>query len=128
MSMCVCSGAMMNCTFGAAPMPLSVLPLNRVVTTSPIAVITDNKPFVNIPSFVMCSSMANPAVASATAAALGVLTPMPCVPLTFAPWSSGSSTVSIAGFPALNKESRLTCAYGGSIGFSFPGQITIQIP
>lgn len=128
MSMCICSGAVMNCTFGTAPMPLGVLPLNRVVTSSPIAVITDNKPFVNIPSFVMCSSMANPAVASATAAALGVLTPMPCVPLTFAPWSPGSSTVFIAGVPALNKESRLTCSYGGSIGFSFPGQLTIQIP
>ena len=40
-----------------------------------------------------CNSPSNPMVAAATTAALGVLTPMPCIPMTIAPWMPGSSTV-----------------------------------
>jgi hypothetical protein len=64
----------------------------------------------------MCMSQANPEVAAATAAAMGVLTPMPCVPVT-TPWSPGDPMVTIgpAGFPALDASSKCMCAWGGEI-------------
>lgn len=55
----------------------------------------------------LCQSLANPTVATATAAALGVLTPMPCMPVIPTPWLPGSSTVLIHNFPALLKEKQI---------------------
>lgn len=83
---------------------------------------------VNILPFSMCTSIANPVVASATAAALGVLTPMPCIPVTVAPWAPGSPTVMIANMPALNNSSKCMCSYGGVISINTPGQFTVQVP
>jgi len=128
MGMQVCMGAMLQCSFGAAPSTLSVLPANAVLTATPDANIMDNKPMVNIMPFGMCSSMANPTVAAATAAALGALTPMPCVPVIPAPWAPGSPTVLIANMPALNNSSKLMCAYAGVIQITNPGQTTVMIP
>lgn len=128
MAMQVCMGAMLQCSFGAAPSALSVLPANKVLTATPDANIMDNKPMVNIMPFGMCSSMANPTVAAATAAALGALTPMPCVPVIPAPWAPGSPTVLIANMPALNNTSKLMCAYAGVIQITNPGQTTVMIP
>lgn len=125
----VCMGALLKCSFGMAPSSLVVLPKNRVMTQQmPDANIMDNIPMVNIMPFAMCQSMANPAVAAATAAALGALTPMPCIPVTPAPWAPGSATVMIANMPALNNSSKLICAFGGVIEISFAGQATVNIP
>jgi hypothetical protein len=128
MAMQVCMGAMMQCNFGAAPSSLVVLPANRTLTGTPAANIMDSAPIVNVPPFGVCSSGANPTVAAATAAALGVLTPMPCVPLIPAPWAPGSPTVLIANMPALNNSSKLMCAWGGVIQITNPGQGTVEIP
>lgn len=128
MGFCVCGGAMMCCSFGAAPSALTVLPKNKVVTAMPIANIMDNIPMVNIAPFGMCSSLANPSVASATSAAMGVLTPMPCIPVITAPWAPGSPTVLIANMPALNSSSKLMCMWGGVIQITNPGTTNIQIP
>lgn len=124
----VCMGAMLQCSFGVAPSSLVVLPQNRTMTGPPDANIMDNKPMVNILPFGMCSSPANPTVAAATAAALGVLTPMPCVPVTPAPWVPGSPAVLIANMPALNNTSKLMCAYGGVIQIVSPGQMAVMVP
>jgi hypothetical protein len=119
----VCMGAMMSCSFGMAPSTLSVLPKNRVMTSKmPAANIMDNIPMLNIPPFAMCQSMANPMVAAATAAALGVLTPMPCIPVTVAPWSPGTPKTLIGNMPALNNSCMLNCMWGGVISISNAGQ------
>ncbi len=126
----VCMGANLMCTMGMAPSSLVVLPLNMKMTSMvPAANIMDNKPFINILPFGMCMSPSNPAVAAATTAAMGVLTPMPCTPMTAAtPWAPGSPTVMLANFPALNQSSKLVCMFGGSISVVYEGQATHQIP
>jgi len=125
----VCMGAMMTCSFGAAPSSLVVLPTNKTTTGyMPDANIMDNIPFVNIMPFAMCSSLANPTVAAATTAALGVLTPMPCVPVTVTPWTPGSATVMLANMPTLNNSCTLNCMWGGVITFTSPGQTTVMVP
>lgn len=129
MSMHVCNGASLMCSFGVAPSVLAVLPVNRTITSNmPAANIMDHVPMVNIMPFGMCITPTNPAVASATAAALGVLTPMPCIPVTPAPWVVGSPTVMVGNMPALNNTSTLMCTWGGVITVVMPGQVTEMIP
>jgi Domain of unknown function (DUF4280) len=125
----VCMGAMMQCTFGVAPSSLVVLPTNRVMTNMvPDANIMDHIPMANIMPFGMCTSIANPTVAAATAAALGVLTPMPCIPATPAPWVAGAPTVLLGNFPSLDNVSQLMCMWAGVITFVDAGEATVQIP
>ena len=128
MAVVVTSGAMTLCSFGAAPGTLNVVPAGITAGPAPIATVTDIVPFLNIAPFAMCTSLANPAVASATAAALGVLTPMPCTPVIPAPWQPGSPTVQVQGRPALTNLSTCQCAYGGVITISVPGQVTVIAP
>jgi hypothetical protein len=116
----VTMGAAMLCSFGVAPASLGVLPTKRVlVEGKPAADITCCLPAVNVTTFGMCMSLANPEVAAATAAALGVLTPMPCMPVP-TPWVPTSETL-IGGAPALTMGSTCQCAYGGVITLTFPG-------
>jgi hypothetical protein len=124
-----CMGATMMCSFGAAPSTLVVLPTNRVFTNEvPDANIMDHIPMVNIMPFGVCSSLAFPATASATAAALGALTPMPCIPATPAPWIIGAPTVLLANFPTLDNVSKLMCIWGGVIQFETAGEETVEVP
>lgn len=129
MAQLVCSGAMMMCSFGVAPSALNVLPQNRTMAGGPpAATIMDHIPMANIPPFGMCKSPTNPTVAAATAAAMGVLTPMPCVPLIPAPWTPGSPTVLIGGMPALTSTSQCMCAWAGVVTITAPGQATVMVP
>ncbi len=124
-----CMGAQLTCSFGVAPSALVVLPKNMVFTDQvPDANIMDHIPMTNIMPFGMCSSIANPTVASATTAALGVLTPMPCVPNTPAPWVTGAPTVLLANFPTLDNVSKLMCMWGGVIQFTTAGETTVMVP
>lgn len=128
MGMCVCGGAVCACTFGMSPSALMVTPENKTVSAMPLATIMDYVPMKNILPFGMCSSLANPMVAAATAAAFGVLTPMPCIPVTTAPWMPGVPTVLIGNKPALSQDSKLMCAWGGLIQINAPGTTNIQMP
>lgn len=119
-------GAVLQCSFGLAPSSLIPLPTPRVMIEGrPAATITDCAPLVNIPPFGMCSSLANPTVAAATTAALGVLTPMPCIPVT-TPWKPGAIKTMIGGKPALVSGSMCNCAWGGIIQMTMPGAIRTQ--
>ncbi len=128
MSFCLCTGATLSCPFGSAPVPFSALPVPRVVINGkPAGVMTDMAPVVNIPPFGMCSSLSNPTVASATAAALGALTPMPCVPVPAGPWLNPAPKVLIGGRQAISDGSKLMCAWGGQIAVQFAGQTGVQL-
>jgi hypothetical protein len=123
MGISVCNGAMLTCSFGVAPSTMIVLPKNRVMMESqPAANIMDNIPIVNIPPFGMCSAPTNPVVISATAAAMGVLTPMPCVPNTVTPWTPANPTVLLGNMPVINNSSILNCIWLGVITVSNPGE------
>ena len=123
----VCTGAVMMCTFGMAPSVLDALPDTGVLCPTPAATIMDIAPIVNIPPFGMCMSEANPEVIAATAAALGVLTPMPCIPLIDDPWVPGAPTVLLGGLPALTDDSICICMWGGVITIEDPGQVSIEV-
>lgn len=125
----VCNGATLMCSFGMAPSTLVVPPQNRMLTSNmPAANIMDNKPMVNIMPFGMCTTPTNPAVATATTAAMGVLTPVPCVPVTPAPWTPGVPTVQLGYMPTIDNACTLMCTWGGVITVVYPGQVTEQIP
>lgn len=118
------TGASLLCTFGTAPSTLSALPQATVtIEGRPAAVITNIVPGMNIPPFAMCTSLSNPTVASATAAALGTLTPMPCVPVPTGPWQPGSPTTKISGQRALAAGSICQCMWGGVISMTMPGTV-----
>jgi hypothetical protein len=80
----------------------------------------------NIPTFGMCTSLANPQVAAATTAAQGVLTPQPCVPAIVSQWVPGSVTSVINGLPVLTNNSTCTCAWLGTITVVAPSQGMVQ--
>lgn len=128
MSMLVTNGATLMCSFGMAPSTLAVLPASRVFSGTPAANIGDCIPNTNILPFGMCSSLANPAVASATSAAMGVLTPQPCTPVIAGTWLPGSPTVMIGGKPAVNQTCKCMCAYAGVIQITNPGQTKAMVP
>ena len=117
------------CSFGQGPP--SVLNASSAPTVSagaPAATIMDFAPMANIPTFGMCITPSNPQVAAATAAALGVLTPQPCIPVTTSPWTPGATTVTINNFPALDSACTCMCTWGGVITISSPGNAgTVQV-
>lgn len=128
MGMQTVATAICQCTFGAAPSTLSVLPTSMVsAENKPAANIMDFKPFVNIVPFGVCSSIANPTVAAATTAALGVLTPMPCIPATVSPWIPTAPMVMIGGMPTLGNSAKTFCMWGGVISINMQGQFSVQV-
>lgn len=117
------TGATVTCPFGTKPCTLKPSSQTAVLADSLIAgTIAD----VNVGPFGMCSSLANPAVATATAAALGVLTPQPC---TFAPggtWTPASPKILAGGKPVLTTDSSIVCAVGaGILSVVSPGQMKV---
>ncbi|MCD7886162.1 MAG: DUF4280 domain-containing protein [Clostridiales bacterium] len=114
----VVNTAVCACSFGAAPMPLTVTSQATVQMCGQMAAtIMDNQ----CTTFGMCSNPANPAVASAGK-------PVPCKPVTVAPWAPGCPTVLVCGKLLLNNTSVLTCSYGGVIQVTMTPAMTVQVP
>lgn len=125
----VVNNASLQCTMGASPSQLVVLPPKAVMSSHQnVANIMDFASVVNIQSFGMCKTPSNPLVAAATSAASGVLTPQPCIPVVVAPWTTGASSVFVGRQPALNMTSQCACQWGGVITPTAPGQTTELIP
>lgn len=123
MSKPVVTGGIITCSFGLSPGAL-VGNVPVMFGGSPALTIKDVTPFLNILPCGMCQSLSNPAVASATAAALGVLTPQPCTPMPAGMWVCPGTPL-ICGVPGLSTDGTLTCAFGGSITIRDPGQKTV---
>ena len=122
-------GALCKCTMGSAPSALMVLPIHKTFGCClPAANVTDHIPFLNVLPFGTCLSIMCPTTAALTAAALGALTPGPCIPMTVAPWAPGSPTVQIDGQPALNNSSKAQCIFGGTVSINMPAQFTVLVP
>ena len=128
MGVMVVSGAVLQCPFGMAPSNLNVTSQSTcIVSGQPAATIQDAQGTVNIQPFGMCTSLANPQVAAATAAALGVLTPQPCMPQTSGMWIPTSPTTMIDGKPCLTSDCKVICGNGmGTIQITSPGQMKVS--
>jgi Domain of unknown function (DUF4280) len=109
----VCSGATLQCSFGAMPATFSASGI-QTSAGAPAGVVTDITP-ANVPSFGMCTSPSNPQVASLNS-------PQPCVPVLLASWSPGSARVTISDVSALDDSCTCTCAWEGVVTVSAAGQ------
>jgi len=119
----VLKGATLSCNKGTAPSKLAIIPQSvshPKIKGKLAANIMDYKPFVNILPFGMCTSMSNPTVASSTAAAMGVMTPTPCMPSITTPWVPGGNNTMVNDQPAIEVTSTCMCAWGGVISVECP--------
>ncbi|BAU27202.1 uncharacterized protein DUF4280 [Aneurinibacillus soli] len=119
----VVAGAVLACSYGNMKSQLNTPHSHGVYIRGKAQMnIMDYKPAVHIMPFGTCGSMANPAVAAATAANNGILTRMPCTPVITMPWINGKSNVLIEKSPALLNICTNHCMYSGVITIEKDGQ------
>ncbi|UQZ87804.1 DUF4280 domain-containing protein [Deltaproteobacteria bacterium Smac51] len=112
-----------RCSCGTGLCKLIVMPDKQVfIDDLPVATIMDHKSGLNLPTFIMCTTAANPAVAANSGA------PAPCVPVLPSPWTAGSVNVKIHDEIILHETSTLNCVYGGLISIEQPSQTTCDVP
>jgi hypothetical protein len=108
----VVNGAILQCTCGAAPSQLVVLPTHREQIEHQYAAnIMDCAPMVNIMPFGACA-----------------VTEAACVPATVPTWLPGAQTVTLDYQLALDDTCTLICAVGGVVSVAYAGQSTKTIP
>ncbi len=125
----VCAGATLQCSFGAAPTVLNVLPQNRTLTSGmPAANIMDHIPLLNIPTFGLCRVRPTP-----------WWPPPPPPPSAYDADAVHSrhrqpvdarrpADLLLGGMPALDADGALDLTWGGVIKISVPGQVQMLIP
>ncbi len=124
MGLFVVEGAALACPMGAAPGTLHVTSQMKCMFGGKLAAtINDAVTGTNITPFGMCSSLANPAVASATSAAAGVLTPQPCAFMPSGTWIPTQTKVIAGVAPCLTNDAKIMCSIGmQTITITNPGQ------
>jgi hypothetical protein len=108
----VCTGATLQCSFGAMPATFAASGI-QTSAGGPVGVVTDVTT-ANVPPFGICTSPSNPGASSGS--------PPPCIPVLLAPWSPGSARVTIGGVSALDDSCQCTCTWGGVVTVSAAGQ------
>ena len=113
MSNLVVNNSLIKCSYGAAPVPITVIPMGPPVSgqSQLVATVNDIIPMVNIKPFGICNSPSNP---------MGMgkptfPTPCPCIPTIPSPWSPASTVLKINGQKALLKNASCKCIWSGSI-------------
>jgi hypothetical protein len=114
----VCTGAALQCSMGSSPATFSATSQSVVAPTG-AGTVSDTSAS-NVPTFGMCQSLSNPQVAAASSA--GPLVPQPCSPVIVAPWSPGSTSITVGGLAALDDSCQCACAWAGTITVSSAGQ------
>ena len=112
MGVFVTDGAVVTCPMGAGPSTLKVTSQSKVMACGKRIATIQDASAANLGTFNMCSSMANPQVASATAAAMGVLTPQPCMFASAGSWIPEQTKVLADGKPALTAGATIMCTTG----------------
>ncbi len=121
----VVDGAKLRCSMGSLPSILVVTddsPLSS--DDKPVATVKDHVPKRHLITFGMCRSQSNPQVASATAAALGVPTPQPCIPSTNEDWTPGAPMAVSNDVNILTSDSTCKCDWSGVIDILDPNNDT----
>ncbi len=122
----VVNSAQITSSMGTAPASLVVTSQQKVLIGGLPAGTISDATTANMATFGMCSSLMNPAVASATAAALGVLTPQPCTPMLTGSWTPNHPKVMIGGKPCLCSDAKTFCAYNpAGCSVVSPGQAKV---
>lgn len=127
MGQVVVTGGTAQCTFGTLPGVIAAGSQSKVLAEGkPVATILDFNAQCITP-FGLCTTLTNPAVQAATAAALGVLTPQPCTLMPAGTWKPSKLTVQAGGSPVLTTECQGNCIYGGCIAVTNPGQSKVIV-
>lgn len=124
MSNFIVNNALVKCTFGAAPSTLTALPKGPMVKGQGqlAATINDHIPMANIKPFGVCNSPSNPAGMGKPTVPM----PCPCVPVISAPWAPPATKTKVNGQPALLKNAKCMCVWGGQITINMPGEFIIK--
>jgi Domain of unknown function (DUF4280) len=121
-------GASLACSLGAVPSVLTVLPKPAAAQAPALflATVADTIPLTNVATFGQRMSLKNPAVQAATTAASGVITPAPRVPAANAPWTPGSTAVSVRAQPAVAQTASCLCRRTGVVSVVASGQAVVE--
>lgn len=105
----VVNGALLQCSMGAAPASASFIPMPGAPSIDGQAVgkVTDRIPGMNVPPFGTCNASSPP---------------KPCAPAFPADWAPGSPRLSVNGVMAIDSACTLSCAQGGVVTVTYPGQ------